>query len=130
MVNPVQSIQWASAIMYQEIRGQIPKKNLVYGTLCWSLIITLPYLCPLQIRLQHMADARVDLNPMPQSALFPVRDFGFDLWSVKFSCELCKKGKHSLFILPGIKNDLAYILWYCFNFFDYKFFYDLSPLDT
>jgi hypothetical protein len=44
-------------------------------------------LCPLQSRLQHIYHgqqyARVDLNPMPEFTLFPVRDFGFGLLNTR-----------------------------------------------
>jgi hypothetical protein len=45
--------------------------------------------CPLQSRLQQIYHgrpyARVDLNPMQQTTLSPIRDFGFCLWLYHFS---------------------------------------------
>jgi hypothetical protein len=59
-----------------------PKKNMVYGTLCRTGFDYNLTLCPLQSRLQHIYQGqpyvRVDLNPMPESTLFPSQ--GLWIW--------------------------------------------------
>jgi hypothetical protein len=63
------------------IRGRIQRKTwcmrpYIYAGDDYNLT-----LCPFQSRLQHIYHgqpyARVDLNPMPESTLSPVTDFGF-----------------------------------------------------
>jgi hypothetical protein len=67
------------------VQRPIPKKNMVYGTLlCRSWLRNLALLCPWHSRVDSntftmggQPYARVDLNPIPQSTLSPVRDLDF-----------------------------------------------------
>ncbi len=62
----------------------------MHGTPCQSWPDYNLTLCPLQSRLQHiyygLPDARVDLNPMPESTFLnpQVGDFGFSLSSTGY----------------------------------------------
>ncbi len=57
-----------------------PKKILAYGDLMLDLTITSPYVdFRVDITWAGQSYARVDLNPMPESTLSPVRDLGFGL---------------------------------------------------
>ncbi len=72
---------------YQAFQRPNPKKNMVYGTLRRGDDYNLT-LCPLQSRLQHIYRgqpyARVDHNPMPESALSPSQG----LWILpQLSCD-------------------------------------------
>ncbi len=61
------------------------KKNIVYGTLYAGADYNLP-LCPLHSRLQHISHgqpyARVDLNPLTESTLYPRQ--GLWIWPLAF----------------------------------------------
>ncbi len=72
---------YMSIVFYRELIRALrpnPKKNMLYGTLCRSWLLS-----RLQSRLQHIYQgqpyARVDLNPLPGSTFPQVRDLGFDL---------------------------------------------------